>query len=101
MQYWLVKSEPDSFSWDQQVANGVEPVQDGRIVTHNQGGEFLSVGGYFTLSDGPADLLLNILPPLIHIREEPTRTAMRWCVERMRQELFDPQPGDFIVAQQL
>ncbi|MCF3945481.1 EVE domain-containing protein [Acidiphilium iwatense] len=25
MQYWLVKSEPEAFSWDQQVANGVEP----------------------------------------------------------------------------
>ncbi len=25
MQYWLVKSEPDAFSWDQQVANDVEP----------------------------------------------------------------------------
>jgi predicted RNA-binding protein with PUA-like domain len=24
-QYWLVKSEPDAFSWDQQVANRVEP----------------------------------------------------------------------------
>ncbi|MGE0416217.1 MAG: EVE domain-containing protein [Acetobacteraceae bacterium] len=24
-QYWLVKSEPDAFSWDQQVANDVEP----------------------------------------------------------------------------
>ncbi len=23
--YWLVKSEPDAFSWDQQVANRVEP----------------------------------------------------------------------------
>lgn len=23
--YWLVKSEPDAFSWDQQVANKVEP----------------------------------------------------------------------------
>jgi predicted RNA-binding protein with PUA-like domain len=23
--YWLVKSEPDAFSWAQQVANGVEP----------------------------------------------------------------------------
>ena len=23
--YWLVKSEPDAFCWDQQVANGVEP----------------------------------------------------------------------------
>lgn len=25
MAYWLVKSEPDSFSWDQQMAAGVEP----------------------------------------------------------------------------
>jgi len=25
MQYWLVKSEPDAFSWDEQVAKGVEP----------------------------------------------------------------------------
>ncbi len=24
-QYWLVKSEPDAFSWEQQVANKVEP----------------------------------------------------------------------------
>ncbi len=24
-QYWLVKSEPDAFSWDQQVENVVEP----------------------------------------------------------------------------
>ena len=23
--FWLVKSEPDAFSWEQQVANGVEP----------------------------------------------------------------------------
>ena len=25
MAYWLVKSEPDAFSWDQQVAHGIEP----------------------------------------------------------------------------
>lgn len=25
MAYWLVKSEPDSFSWDQQVEHGIEP----------------------------------------------------------------------------
>ncbi len=24
-QFWLVKSEPDAFGWQQQVANGVEP----------------------------------------------------------------------------
>ena len=25
MAYWLVKSEPDAFSWDQQVTNKIEP----------------------------------------------------------------------------
>lgn len=25
MAFWLVKSEPDAFSWEQQVVNGVEP----------------------------------------------------------------------------
>lgn len=25
MQYWLVKSEPDAFSWEQQLERGVEP----------------------------------------------------------------------------
>lgn len=25
MNYWLVKSEPDAFSWDEQVKNGIEP----------------------------------------------------------------------------
>jgi predicted RNA-binding protein with PUA-like domain len=25
MPFWLVKSEPDAFGWDQQVANGIEP----------------------------------------------------------------------------
>lgn len=25
MAYWLVKSEPESFSWDRQVAHGTEP----------------------------------------------------------------------------
>ena len=25
MQYWLMKSEPDAFSWTQQVAKGIEP----------------------------------------------------------------------------
>jgi predicted RNA-binding protein with PUA-like domain len=25
MNYWLVKTEPDAFGWDQQVAHGIEP----------------------------------------------------------------------------
>ena len=34
--YWLVKSEPDAFSWDQQVANKVEPWTGVRNHSANQ-----------------------------------------------------------------
>jgi AraC-like DNA-binding protein len=91
----------DMFAQPTTIQALLPPVQDGRIVTYNKGGEFFSIGGYFTLANGHADLLLNALPTLIHIREEPDREALRWCIERMRQELCDPQPGEFIVAQQL
>ncbi|QGY32920.1 AraC family transcriptional regulator [Pantoea cypripedii] len=76
-------------------------VQDGRIVTYNQGGEFLSIGGYFTLSESHSDLLLDMLPPLLIIRDEPSTSTLRWCLEQMRQEIRDPKPGGDIVAQQL
>lgn len=104
--FLLARGKPFRLASDLSVApmdlrTLLPPVHDGRIVTYNQGGAFLSIGGYFTLADRQADLLLNRLPPLIHIREEPDRATLRWCVERMRQELLDPQPGDFIVAQQL
>lgn len=74
---------------------------NGRIVSYNGGGDYLSIGGYFTLSEGQAELLLNVLPPLLHIRDQPGAATLRWCVERMRQELVEGRPGDFIVAQQL
>jgi len=79
----------------------LRPARDGRIVTYNQGGKFLSVGGYFTLANAEADLLLNMLPPIIHVRAGPAQATLQWCVERMRQEILDPQPGDAVVAQQL
>ncbi|MGN8135269.1 AraC family transcriptional regulator [Paraburkholderia sp. 22099] len=79
----------------------VSQAKGDRIVTHNGGGEFLGLGGYCALADGQADLLLNMLPPVIHIRDEPERSTLRWCIERLRQELSEPQPGGGIVAQQL
>ncbi len=42
-----------------------------------------------------------LLPPVVHLREESDKAALRWSVERMMQELRDPQPGGFLVAQQL
>jgi AraC-like DNA-binding protein len=64
------------------------------------GGRYV-VGGFFGLTGGPADELRNSLPPIVHIRKESDKATMRWSLERMRQELRDPQPGGTLIAQQL
>jgi AraC-like DNA-binding protein len=46
-------------------------------------------------------MLLESLPPIVHIRKESDKAAMRWSLERMREELRDPQPGGALIAQQL
>lgn len=73
----------------------------GRIVTFGGGGDFLSIGGYFLLSEGHAGLLLETLPSLLRITESADSEMLRWCVERMRREMSEGMPGDFVVAQQL
>ena len=58
-------------------------------------------GGFFGFTGGHAEMLLRSLPPIVHIRREPDKAAMRWSLERMREELRDPQPGGSLIAQQL
>ena len=58
-------------------------------------------GGHFSLTGGHAEMLLHSLPPIVHIRRESDKAAMRWSLERMREELRDPQPGGSLIAQQL
>lgn len=74
---------------------------DGGIIRHKGGGDFFSIGGYFTLTGEHASAFLELLPPIVHIRTESDKEALRWCIERMRHELRDPQPGGTLVAQQL
>jgi AraC-like DNA-binding protein len=42
-----------------------------------------------------------VLPPIVHLRKESDKAALRWSLERMMQELREPQPGGFLVAQHL
>lgn len=62
-------------------------------------------GGHFTLtgdlSGRHADMLLHAIPPIVHIRRESDRAAMRWSLERLREELSNPQPGSSLITQQL
>jgi AraC-like DNA-binding protein len=75
--------------------------KDGRIINYKGGGDFLSVGGHFALSGDYARELLGLLPPIVHIRNEADRAELRRCIEGMRQELRNPRPGSFLIAQQL
>jgi AraC-like DNA-binding protein len=71
------------------------------MVQFSEGSEFHGIAGYFDLAGENSDLLLPMLPPIVHIREESDKQVLRWCLERMRKEFQEPQPGTSLVAQQL
>jgi AraC-like DNA-binding protein len=77
------------------------PALTGGIVSYNGGDDFLLVSSRFALTGAHAGLLLCILPPIVLIRDESGQTALRWSVERMMQELREPQPGGFLIVQHL
>jgi AraC-like DNA-binding protein len=73
----------------------------GDTVSQHEGGGRYIVGGHFLLTGSHADMLLGSLPPIVHIRKESDKAAMRWSLERLKEELRDPQPGGSLIAQQL
>jgi len=75
--------------------------RDGGIASYNGGGDFFLVGGHFALTGNHAGILLGVLPPIVHIRKESDKAALRWSLQRMMQELRERQPGSFLVAQHL
>lgn len=79
----------------------LRPLRNGGIAVINGGGDCFTLGGHFLLSGAHADMLLGALPPIVHIRKEADKAAMRWSLERMMQELSEPQPGGFLLAENL
>ena len=73
----------------------------GGIRTWNGGGDCFGVGGHFAFAGSHAQILLEELPPIVHIRSESDKAELRWALERMRQELRYERPGSYLVAQQL
>jgi AraC-like DNA-binding protein len=73
----------------------------GDVSIWNGGGGCFGVGGHFILTGKHARSLLADLPPIVHIRSESDRAELRWCLERMSQEMRELRPGASLVAQQL
>jgi AraC-like DNA-binding protein len=74
---------------------------DGEIARWNGGGSCLAIIGHFELAEENAAMLLTMLPPIVHIREEQDKQVLRWCLERTMKELQEEQPGHTLIAQQL
>lgn len=75
--------------------------REGGIATCGGGGDCFIVGGHFTLSEHHSHILLGVLSPVVHLREEADKAALRWSLERMREELQQRQPGASLIAQHL
>jgi AraC-like DNA-binding protein len=83
-------------------AKTVFPPRDpGGTVTLNGGGDLLLVGSRFTVAGHHAGMLLKMMPAIVHIRKDADQAALRWSVDRMREELRDGRPGGALIAQQL
>lgn len=76
-------------------------VPAGETAVLNGGGDVAGVGGYFGFEGPHADLLLALLPPVVHIRAEAERAGLRGSIERLMRELRDPQPGGALIAEHL
>jgi AraC-like DNA-binding protein len=69
------------------------------VRTFAPGDDFFMIGGHFGL-EGNGRILLQVLPPLVHLREEADGISLRGPVERILEEMRDPRPGGYLVAQQ-
>ena len=74
---------------------------NGDIVTLNGGGDSLTLGGHFLLSGPHANVLLDLLPPVIHIRKESIDPAFHWSLDLLMCELRTSRPGSSLVEQHL
>ena len=73
----------------------------GTFAVLNGGGSCSGVGGYFSFEGLHGNLLLDLLPPVIHITAEASKTELRGMIERTMRELRAPLPGGSLLVEHL
>ena len=76
-------------------------VPAGETAVLNGGGGVLGVGGYFGFEGMHAELLLGMLPSIVHVRAEANKAALRSSIDRLMGELKEPKPGSALLAEHL
>jgi AraC-like DNA-binding protein len=65
-------------------------------------GEFVMLGGHVAVDPARQDLLLDVLPPLIHVRGVSSEAAaLLWMLDQLVQELAAKRPGVTQASSQL
>jgi len=81
--------------------SGLEGVQCGTIATYSGGGQCLIVGAHYAFSTIQAVMLLDLLPPIVHLQNASDNIGLCWTLQRMTEELRHPQLGGVVVAHSL
>jgi predicted RNA-binding protein with PUA-like domain len=93
MAYWLVKSEPDAFSWDQQVAAGVEPWTGVRNALARKHLAAMRLGDralFYHSNEGRA--CVGLVEVARESYPDPTDETGRWVAVDMRTVAPLPRP---------
>jgi predicted RNA-binding protein with PUA-like domain len=91
--YWLVKSEPDAFSWAQQVANGVEPWTGIRNYTARNNLRAMHRGDWaFFYHSNIGKEIVGIVEVVREAYPDPTATSGDWSCVDMRAVAPMPRP---------
>jgi predicted RNA-binding protein with PUA-like domain len=97
MQYWLVKTEPDAFSWDQQVANGVEPWTGVRNHTAKRNLKDMRTGdNVFFYHSGAGKEVVGVVEVVREAYPDPTAEAGGWVSVDMKT--IGPMPRPVTLA---
>lgn len=74
---------------------------NGKILTWQGGGACLGLSAVFTFAGEHANILSEVLPTLIHVRNPADRVALQWYLERMMAVIRNPQPGGVLQGEYL
>ncbi|HQT65214.1 MAG: ubiquinol-cytochrome C reductase [Acidocella sp. 20-57-95] len=97
MNYWLVKSEPDAFSWDQQMANKVEPWTGVRNHQAKNNLKAMKIGDLaFFYHSNIGKEIVGIVEVVREAYPDPTAEAGDWvCVD---MQALQPLPRPVTLA---
>lgn len=76
-------------------------VPAGEVAVLNGGGACIGVGGYFAFEGMHSEMLLALLPPIVHIADAADKDGLRMSIERLMREMRSPRPGSALMGEHL